>query len=95
MEDWELIFEPGAVVVVDIWAGPSHEDAAQLEAERYELAESLMQACARESDVKALLTEIGVSEDKAAVLAPRIWDEMEALQQRQPPPSKPLPHRLP
>ena len=95
MEDWEVIFELGAVVVVDFVAGPSHSDTPQLEVERYELAESLMRACASESEVTALLTEIGVSAEKVAVLAPRIWHEMETLQKRQPPPSEPLPHRLP
>jgi hypothetical protein len=48
MDDWEVIFEPGAVIVVEgFWASSATPD---LQVERYELAESLMRgsSCRRQ-----------------------------------------------
>jgi hypothetical protein len=96
VDEVEVIFEPAAVVVVESIHGAAGGLAVELQLERYELAEGLCRACATEADVRALLRDIGVSEDKADIYAPRLWREMMDVLQRLPPPPEPLPpHRLP
>jgi hypothetical protein len=76
VEEWEIMFEPGAVVVVDyIFSGPGL-DPPELKLERYELVSGLLRACTGEAEVRAVLVEMGVSDKKADAVALRIWQEM-------------------
>lgn len=96
MNEAEVIFEPGAVVAVESIHGAAAGNAVELQLERYELAEGIVRACASEADVRALLMEVGVSDTKAELHAPRLWREMlDVLQKLPPPPEPPPPHRLP
>jgi hypothetical protein len=96
MEETEVIFEPGAVVVVESIHGSLDGLAVELQLERYEPAEGVARVCATEADVRALLVEVGVSTAKADVYAPALWREMFEVLQSLPPPPEPLPpHRLP
>ena len=81
MDDWEVIFEPGAVIVLEMMAeaGRGQPRAVDLQLERYVLDESLLRACRGQAEVQELLREIGVSEAKASENAAKIWAEAEAF----------------
>jgi hypothetical protein len=96
VDEVEVIFEPGAVVVVESIHGTAAGLAVELQLERYELAEGVVRACASEADVREMLREVGVSDGKAELHASRLWRKMKDVLQKRPPPPDPLPpHRLP
>ena len=79
MEEWEVIFEPGVVVVVESMHGrDTVAGTVDLQVERYDFnGESLLGTCSNVDEVVALLRQIGVSEVKATEKAPELWAVME------------------
>ena len=78
VEDWEVIFEPFAVIVVESIHGRNPEaGTVELQLERYESEAGLLRECKSEGDVIQALKEIGASDAKARAYAPRLWGAME------------------